>query len=210
MLGGTSYTLSDQASLSLGLNLYMAINSHLTFIGDGTSLTTSNETPTQTQLHGHIKYVFGPTGTGAFGFDVQGELSISGYAHLIVDGTAYTGGGGASIPLIKYTSLAAGSAFSAANVDISGFAVGLSPTLNYAADGVYLELAGESPPAPDPTPLPTPAPVTPTPPPTLVSCAFLRHTCCGRAFCHTKYLFLLFAFHMDRDPPMIQPLCLPR
>ncbi len=178
MLGGTSYTLSDQSRLTLGLNLYMAINSHLTLNGDGTGITTSNETPTQTQLHGHVKYVFGPTGAGLF--DVRGELLISGYAHLIIDGTSYTGGGGQSIPLIKYTSLAPGSSFVSNNVDISGFDMGLSPTLRYDADGVYLVLAGEgggpsitAEPTSSPTMLPTSAPLAPTLPPTSVCSVFL-------------------------------------
>ena len=148
MLSGTSYTLSDQASLSLGSHLYMSTTSYLTLNGDGTSLTTSSETPFPTQLHGHVTYVFGPTGTGLF--DVQSELLISKYAHLIIDGTSYTGGGG-SIRLIKYASLADWSPFVSANVDISGFAVELSPTLQYAVDGVYLVLAGGSPTTPNPT-----------------------------------------------------------
>lgn len=164
---GTSYALSDQASLSIALNLYMGIGTELTLHGDGTTLLASTETATKSELHGTVKFVFGPTGTGVF--DVQGELLIrESYAHLIIDGASYAGGGGgAAIPLIKYTELTAGSMFDAANVDISGFAPELVPTLNYAADGVYLILAGGSPttaaPTPDPTPLPTAPPVTPSP-----------------------------------------------
>ena len=171
----TSYSISDQAQLSIGLNLYMALNTKLTISGDSTTITASDETPSNSQIHGEVKYVLGPSGTGTF--DLQGELTISStYAKLIIDAASYSAGDGI-IQLIKYTSVIG--SFSAANIEITGLAAGLVPQVMTESDGLYLELSSGSPTTADPTvhptPSPTPAPVTdeptksPTPEPTKVS-----------------------------------------
>lgn len=157
-----SYSIADQAQLSIGLDLYMASNAKLTITGEGSSITASDVTTSLSQIHGEVKYVLGLGGTGSF--DLKGGLLIgSTTAKLIVDATSYTGSGAASIPLIKYTSVTG--AFSAANIIISGLAPDVVAQVESKSDGLYLELSGGGPvdPTPLPTKTPTHSPVTPVP-----------------------------------------------
>lgn len=148
------YSIADMAQLSIALNLYMAINSKLTIIGDSTSIAASEETTTESQIHGEVKFVLGPTGTGTF--DLKGPLSIgSDHAKIIVDASAYTDGT-KSIPLIKFTSV--DDAFAPSNIITSGLSAGMTARVESRPDGIYLEMAG-----PGVTPG-TPAPFTPTTP----------------------------------------------
>lgn len=152
------YSLANTAHLSIGLDLYMASNAKLTIEGDVTTLEASKETPSHSRIHGEIKYIFGPTGTGSF--DLGGALTIgSTTAKLIVDASAYVDGN-KSIPLIKYASVVG--AFSAANIVISGLASGMDGQVVPRSDGLYLDISGGSDPTPStasPTPGPTRSPI---------------------------------------------------
>lgn len=156
-----SYSISDQAQLSIALDLYMASNAVLTINGDGTSILASGETTTTSQVHGELKYVLGgPLGTGTF--DVNGPLSIgSNTAKLTIDAASYTSGAG-SIQLIKYTSVTG--SFNAANIAINGLATELSSNVRSEPDGLYLDISSlESNPT---TASPTSSPAVSTPLPT--------------------------------------------
>ena len=133
------YNIDNIANLNIGLDLYMASNAKLTIIGDGTSIRASTVTPTNSQLHGLITYVLGPTGTGVF--DLGGELTIgSTTAQIVIDASGYTDGA-KNIPLIKYTSVTG--AYNAANVHVNGLASGLEGNVVSMSDGLYLQVTGE-------------------------------------------------------------------
>mmetsp|Transcript_8534 Transcript_8534/g.19101 ORF Transcript_8534/g.19101 Transcript_8534/m.19101 type:complete len:864 (-) Transcript_8534:217-2808(-) len=154
------YSISDQAQLSIALDLYMASNAILTINGDGTSVLASLETETMSQVHGELKYVLGPLGTGDF--DVNGPLTIgSTTAKLTIDAASYTSGAG-TIELIKYKSVTG--AFDAAKVDITGLPAELLYDVRSESDGLYLDISSlESNPTTTP---PTLSPTISTPSPT--------------------------------------------
>lgn len=153
-----SYSISDQAQLSIALDLYMASNAVLTISGDSTSVLASGETATTSQVHGELKYVLGPLGTGIF--DVNGPLKIgSTTAKLTVDAASYTSGAG-SIQLIKYTSVTG--SFNAANIAINRLATELSSNVRSELDGLYLDISSLNP----TTASPSLSPAISTPPPT--------------------------------------------
>ena len=143
------YSIADTAKLSVGLDLYMASNAKLTIVGDSASITASTVTPTNSQVHGLISYVLGPSGAGVINLG-GGELTIgSTTAKINIDASGYTGGAN-SIPLINQCSTIAGS-FNPANIVINGLTSGLSGSVVSKSDGVYLELTGGGGGPPSPT-----------------------------------------------------------
>lgn len=148
------YSIADMSHLNIGLDLYMASNAQLNIVGDGTSITASSVTSTDSQIHGIINYVFGASGTGVF--DLGGKLTIgSTTAKINIDASGYTSGTN-SIPLIKYTSLAG--AYNPANIVITGLSSGLEGTVESQSDGLYLLVTGGVS-TPAPTKVPTPSPI---------------------------------------------------
>ena len=163
------YFLSGTSQLSMGLDMHMTSNGEITIMGDGTSITANNETPTNSQIDGHVKYILGPSGTGLF--DLQGHLTIgSTTAKIDIDATSYTGGT-KSIPLIKYTSVTG--SISPANVIIT-LPAGVTANVVNQSDGIYLNISDGSPTqdfetnSPSPSQIESPAmnPVESTPEPT--------------------------------------------
>jgi hypothetical protein len=168
------YEISEQAQLVVERNIYCPITGKLT-IEDTSSVSVATvSADVDSEMHGILTYVLGPSGAGMFA--VNGHLLISTSARLVIDASAYSSGP-ATIPLIKYTTKTG--SFDPTDVDVAPVVTGLAAsgltaqikTLN---DGVYLELSqdGVPPPVPDPTPSPTtsptnaPTPVTLTPDPT--------------------------------------------
>jgi len=154
------YSIADTARLSIGLNLFMASNARLSIVGDGTSVITSTVTPTNSEVHGLITYILGPTGAGAIDLG-GGELTIgSTTARIHIDASGYAGGANL-IPLIHQCSSIIGS-FDPANIDITGLAGGLSGSVVSRSDGLYLELIGGGPPSPTTSTTPSPTTSNPT------------------------------------------------
>lgn len=158
------YIIAESAALSVQLDFYMASNAKLTIEGDATRILASELTPTNSQVHGVMKYVLGPSGTGVFDL-ADGELTIGSTTALLdIDASGYEGGA-SSIPLIKASSIV--NSFQPARVTISGLAEGLSGAVVNKSDGVYLEVTGGGGP-------PTPATSSPTP---NVSNRYLNFVC---------------------------------
>ena len=165
---GADYNLYEHANLVVAHDIYCPNTCRLGINGDSASVSASHNS----ELHGTLSFSLGPTGAGVL--SVEGNVLIGPtVSTLTIDGSAYQGTATTTIPLIQWNSYSG--YFVVA--DITGFAAGLTPTVKYETDGLYLQLTGAGPPPPtgtptnpptaaptkQPTPIPTPGPTTATP-----------------------------------------------
>jgi len=138
-VNGTSYTMSQNAQMQWASTLTIYAGSSLSVVGSNAVLKTVNGTGSSSGGTG-----FNVAGTVNFTLDESGastidlttglntQLTITGGAHLTIDGSAYQGGADQKITLFQYSS-ETGSFGN--NVVFTGFQT--APTLVYGADSIY-------------------------------------------------------------------------
>ena len=149
-----SYSISEQATLSIGNNLFMPTNGKLNLNGDSANIEVQDLAQVGSEIHGAVKFVLGPNGASLL--DVKALTISSTFATLVVDASLYTGNAG-TIPLIKFTSISG--SFAPANIQVIGLTEGVLFEIKSENDGLYLDLTGLQP----TTSVPSQTPITKMP-----------------------------------------------